>query len=140
MNDKNISHVVLGIVSVIAVVGLILLFISTSTANGVYGGAIKNVAMPYYEDRVVLVNTGNDMEIQDISTVQNIRNPQTSALDHREPTSAYGLLDNCEGLIIQGKVPAGFTYEAGWNDVVNRYKVDNCVDTSALIGQYCCKK
>jgi len=47
---KGIALVILGIVAIIAVVGLVLLFTgkNASTGEGVYGGAIKNVEFPYW--------------------------------------------------------------------------------------------
>lgn len=144
MEQKN-SFMVLGLVAVIAVVGMVMLFKAVPTANvpvmtsKVYGGAINGVAMPYYENRVVLVNKGNSVDVVDISGVKN-RIPSQSALENREPQKAYGLLDSCEGLVIQDQVPAGFIYEAGWNDMTYRYGSANCIDMTGWIGQYCCKK
>lgn len=53
---KGIALVILGIVAVIAIVGLVLLFTGAKQANeatgeGIYGGAIKNVDFPYWVGR-----------------------------------------------------------------------------------------
>ena len=50
---KGIALVILGIVAIIAVVGLVLLFMrgSTPTGEGVYGGAIKQVQYPNWIGR-----------------------------------------------------------------------------------------
>lgn len=144
MEEKN-AYFVLGLVAVIAVVGVVMLLNAAPTANvpvmtsKVYGGAIKGIELPYYEDRVVLVNKGNSVDIIDISTVEN-RIPSQSALENREPQKALALLDSCEGMIIQDQVPAGYIYEASWNDAVVRYGTANCKDMRAWIGQYCCKR
>jgi hypothetical protein len=52
---KGIALVILGIVAVIAIVGLVLLFTQTKgpTGEGVYGGALKKVAYPYWTGRGV---------------------------------------------------------------------------------------
>ncbi len=54
-DQKNIAFMILGIVSVIAVVGLVLLFVQgkSATGEGVYGGAIKRVEYPYWVGRGV---------------------------------------------------------------------------------------
>jgi hypothetical protein len=56
---KGIALVILGIVAVIAVVGLVLLFVQgkSATGEGVYGGALKKVAYPYWTGRGVPRNT-----------------------------------------------------------------------------------
>lgn len=53
--QKGIAMVILGLVAVIAVVGLVLMFVQgkQSTALGVYGGAIKQVEYPYWTGRGV---------------------------------------------------------------------------------------
>ncbi|MBS3147261.1 hypothetical protein J4219_00080 [Candidatus Woesearchaeota archaeon] len=53
--QKSIALVILGIVAVIAVVGLVLLFVQgrNATGEGVYGGAIKQVEFPYWVGRGV---------------------------------------------------------------------------------------
>ncbi len=52
---KGIALVILGIVAIIAVVGLVLLFMQgkSPTGEGVYGGAIKQVEYPYWIGRGV---------------------------------------------------------------------------------------
>jgi hypothetical protein len=141
---KN-NSIILGLVAVIAVVGFVMMFSAVPTANvplmtsKVYGGAVKGVQMPYFEDRVVLVNRGNSVDIIDISTVQN-RIPSQSALMNRDPSKALSLLDSCEGMIIQDQLAPGYIYEAGWSEVTNRYGGHNCVDMTAWIAQWCCKR
>ena len=51
--QKNVALVLLGIVAVIAVVGLVLLFVQdrAATGEGIYGGAIKQVEYPYWTNR-----------------------------------------------------------------------------------------
>lgn len=52
--QKGIAMVILGIVAVIAVVGLVLLFTqSTATGQGIYGGAIKQIEYPDWVGRGV---------------------------------------------------------------------------------------
>jgi len=141
---KNNSFMTLGIMSLIAVVGLVMMFNAVPTGQvpvmsaKVYGGAVKGIEMPYYEDRVVLVNKGNSVDVMDISEIEN-RVPSQSALENREPQRAIGLLDTCEGLIIQDQLAEGYIYEAGWNDAAYRYGFGNCVDMTDWIGQWCCK-
>ncbi|MBN1645182.1 hypothetical protein JW851_04070 [Candidatus Woesearchaeota archaeon] len=142
---EKTSYMVLGLIALISIVGFFMMFKAVPTANvplmtsKVYGGAIKGVEMPYYEDRVVLVNKGNSIDVIDTSTVQN-RIPTQSALENREPQRAYSLLDSCEGMIIQDQLPAGYIYEASWNDAVARYGMHNCKDMTAWISQWCCKR
>ncbi len=51
---KGVALVILGIVAVIAIVGLVLLFTGkTATGNGVYGGALKQISYPYWTGRGV---------------------------------------------------------------------------------------
>lgn len=51
--QKTIAMVILGIVAVIAVVGLVLMFVRTenATGEGIYGGAIKEVDYPLWVGR-----------------------------------------------------------------------------------------
>jgi len=51
--QRAIAMVILGIVAVIAVVGLVLMFVrgENATGEGVYGGAIKEVNFPYWVQR-----------------------------------------------------------------------------------------
>ena len=53
--NKGIALVILGIVAVIAIVGLILLFTQSksATGQGIYGGAIKQIENPYWTARGV---------------------------------------------------------------------------------------
>src|SRR5574341_1000895 len=52
---KGIALVILGIVAILAVVGLVLLFTQnkSATGQGIYGGAIKGVEYPYWVGRGV---------------------------------------------------------------------------------------
>lgn len=52
-NQKGISMVILGIVAIIAIIGLVLLFTQSRspTGEGVYGGAIKQVQYPNWIGR-----------------------------------------------------------------------------------------
>ncbi|MBD3361517.1 hypothetical protein GF358_01865 [Candidatus Woesearchaeota archaeon] len=142
--EKN-SYMLFGLVAVIAVVGLVTMYNAVPSGQvavmsaKVYGGATKGIEMPYYKDRVVLVNKGDSVKVMDLSKVED-RVPSQSALENREPQRAIGLLDSCEGLIIQDQAPKGYIYEAGWNDMKYRYGANNCVDMTAWIGQYCCKQ
>ena len=53
MEEKNMALVILGIIAVIAMVGLVMLFAEgkKATGEGIYGGAIKGVAYPNWEYR-----------------------------------------------------------------------------------------
>jgi len=55
---KGIALVILGIVAVIAIVGLVLLFtgVKQATGNGIYGGAIKQIEYPNWVGRGVPQN------------------------------------------------------------------------------------
>lgn len=55
---RGIALVILGIVAVIAVVGLVLLFVQgkNATGEGIYGGAIKGDPYPYWTKRGVPQN------------------------------------------------------------------------------------
>ena len=55
---KGIALVILGIVAVIAIVGLVLLFTGAkeATGNGIYGGAIKQIEYPDWVGRGVPQN------------------------------------------------------------------------------------
>jgi hypothetical protein len=50
---KGIAMVILGVIAIVAIVGLILLFVNgkNATGQGIYGGAIKQVSYPYWEGR-----------------------------------------------------------------------------------------
>jgi hypothetical protein len=49
---KGIALVILGIVAILAIVGLVLLFTNrTATGNGIYGGAIKQIEYPNWVGR-----------------------------------------------------------------------------------------
>jgi len=52
---RSIAVVILGIIAVIAAVGLVLMYVQgeSSTGEGVYGGAIKGVEFPYWVGRGV---------------------------------------------------------------------------------------
>ncbi len=145
MNEKNIPFLVLGAVLIISVFGLSSMLKTETTGqvpvmtSKVYGGAVKGVAMPNWEDRVVLVNKGDSVDIVDISGVGD-RIPSQSALQNREPQKALALLDSCEGMILQDQLPAGYIYEAGWSEATNRYGGHNCIDMTPWIAQWCCKR
>lgn len=150
MDEKNISYVVLGIVAVIAVIGLIILFKAAATAEvvtgdvpllpaKVYGGAIKGFDVPYYEDRVVIANMGNSVDVVD-TTGLAYRRVSAAAEQNRNPSRIVGLMDTCEGLIVQDQLPEDYLYEAGWNDAVSRYGLNNCIDVRNWIGQLCCRR
>ena|GEM_PF-1373095 len=47
MDEKSLTLTVLGIVVVIAIVGLVMLFTAAKTGAGVYGGALKGDPFPY---------------------------------------------------------------------------------------------
>lgn len=53
--NKGIALVILGIVAIIAIVGLVLLFTQnkSATGQGIYGGAIKEIENPYWVGRGV---------------------------------------------------------------------------------------
>lgn len=55
---KGIAMVILGVVAIIAIVGLVLLFVrgKSATGEGMYGGEIKQVAYPYWVGRGVPAN------------------------------------------------------------------------------------
>lgn len=55
---KGLAMVILGIVAVIAIVGLVLMFVQhkSATGKGIYGGAIKEDPFPYWTDRGVPQN------------------------------------------------------------------------------------
>ena len=59
---KGISLVILGIVAVIAVVGLVLLFTKAQspTCEGIYCGAMKQISFPYWVGRGVPANRPGD--------------------------------------------------------------------------------
>ena len=149
-NASNVSYVVLGIVAVIAVIGLIMLFkaaMSAALVTGdvplvpakVYGGAIKGFDVPYFEDRVVIANMGNSVDVVD-TTGLAYRRVSAAAEQNRDPARIVGLMDTCEGLIVQDQLPEGYIYEAGWNDAVSRYGLNNCIDMRDWISQLCCKR
>ncbi len=51
---KGIALVILGIVAIIAIVGLVLLFTNAkkgATGQGIYGGAMKEISYPYWVGR-----------------------------------------------------------------------------------------
>ncbi|RMD57813.1 hypothetical protein D6825_02850 [Candidatus Woesearchaeota archaeon] len=52
-SQKTIALVLLGVVAIVAVVGLVLMFVrgKAATGEGIYGGAIKQVEYPYWEGR-----------------------------------------------------------------------------------------
>ncbi len=52
---KGIALVILGIVAILAIVGLVLLFTQnkSATGQGIYGGAIKGIEYPYWTGRGV---------------------------------------------------------------------------------------
>lgn len=57
-DHKGIALVILGIVAIIAVVGLVLLFVRAkgTTGEGIYGGAMKQIAYPNWVGRGVPAN------------------------------------------------------------------------------------
>lgn len=72
--------VVLGIVAVIAIVGLVLLFVqhkNSMTGQGIYGGAIEGATHPYWEGRGVPQNrpetqwAADQSDLRDLTTHYN---------------------------------------------------------------------
>ncbi|MBD3361514.1 hypothetical protein GF358_01850 [Candidatus Woesearchaeota archaeon] len=45
----------------------------------------------------------------------------------------------CERLIGEGKIPKGFEYETTYDQMVNRFGANNCVDGTTEIGYWCCR-
>ena len=44
----------------------------------------------------------------------------------------------CERLIGEGKIPKGYSYEAIYSEMVNRFGADHCYDGTAEVGYWCC--
>ncbi len=78
-DHKGIALVILGIVAIIAVVGLVLLFVGTkgATGEGIYGGAMKKIAYPNWVGRGVPANRPGEEDLwpttasKDLSTNWN---------------------------------------------------------------------
>jgi hypothetical protein len=47
MDEKSLTLTVMGIIVILAIVGLVLLFSAAKTGAGVYGGALKGKSYPY---------------------------------------------------------------------------------------------
>lgn len=141
MNDepKGIAMVILGIVAVIAVVGVVLLFTgSGATGQGVYGGAIKNIKMPYQDYRGIplagLEDTGMSghnthwnyygipvRSPQDVPSIQTACGPnairvpygQESALSYYESSGRYACYSDNELGYPDFQIPGKCCFQTG---------------------------
>ncbi len=88
---------------------------------------------------VVVVSIGGLYLLYDNETTGNIALKmggqefvQSRGLAYSQPVML------CERLIGEGKIPKGYSYEAIYSEMVNRFGSDNCVDGTAEVGYWCC--
>ncbi len=124
--DKGISLTILGVVAVIAIVGLVLLFTGAGTGgyvapgNKVYGGAIQEKPYPYLQGRKVSGVAGDQYSAQ-YTSIPSI--PQ-SRDQYKIPNPS-----GC---------PAG-TYGYTSTEVqLGRVDASACTPNEIVAGTYCC--
>lgn len=133
---KGIALVILGIVAVIAIVGLVLMFVQgkSATGEGVYGGALKQVPYPYWTGRGVPRNVP---EFQNPNYVPG----QTSYQDMHTSWNYYGdpkrnpvsdipsAMRKCEsgGFLVPYNDQAGYYASIGYDVVQAGDKPGMCV-------------
>lgn len=138
---KGIAMVILGIVAVIAIVGLVLLFVGgkKATGEGVYGGAIKQVSYPYWQGRGVPMG-GREDEFRDM----NYRQARTHWNFYGQPKRApYDLGDQQIGDVpstITGCGPMGFRVGYSSSNRIGYYETQGatCIDTDGSKAGVCC--
>jgi len=136
MEGKEVSLSILGIVAVISVAGLVLMFNTALTGQGVYGGALKGEPYPYLTDRAVGHRSSSD-GVQQIATLNDA---QFRAWE-RSLRSTPSANTACSGLASSGVIPPGLTVKAG-ADLARDFMFSgfNCVDASHLIAGWCCEE
>jgi len=120
MEERNIALVILGIIAIIAIVGLILLFTTgrTTTAQGVYGGAIKQEPYPYYTDRG---RPAPDLPFPEVKTVDTT--------GKRDPENIYTVMRACPGgIAVDNNKAEGLAATGKWR----------CEKVATAEGGNCC--
>ncbi len=121
--DNTISMIILGIIAVIAIVGLVLLFSAAKNAGlGIYGGAIKNRMQ--YEIR------GAPHTIQEegssVTNVQYSKDAYAKYLakpDYNPDTTVYSNLKKCpKGALFSFKQFSEMGWDPAWNCPIDKVK------------------
>jgi len=135
---KGVAMAILGIVAVIAVVGLVLLFKGAGTGEyaspyqNIYGGAIKDVDFPYLEGRWEghPSSKGGD---QLLASTRNLPEMHFARGVRQIPSKS------CETLASTGVIPSGYTKEAGAQQAWDYQSIGyECIDATEEIAAYCC--
>ena len=137
MEEKHIELVILGVVAILAIVGLILLFNATKTgagfvahqeykSGGAYGAYSNKNPFPYYQDAL------HSLPVQS-------RSPGSIDWDWRNaPEHVYGAkMGRCAVLATEAigyKAPAGYVIDAN----VQQAQGQNCVRITNSLKGYCC--
>lgn len=131
MAEKNTTMIVLGIVVVIAIVGLVLLFQTAQTGKSIAAG--RNSMLPYPGGVV----HAPAQQIPITETPGSIVSGQDSWRQKRTVSVSYGEpKQSCSYLTYIGTVQAGYTEDATYNQAANR----DCVYVDGSPLGFCCRK
>ena len=149
MDDRKISLWVLGIIVILAIVGLFFLFKSAKTGAGfvshtdypAFGGksgAYSNTnPFPYYRS-----SYGADMPTE-LPGYQTRMPYQHDWAWRRDPSNTYGAKKGRCAILATpeiAQVPAGYTADATWNQAQSQFGMANCIRDENSLSGYCCKR
>jgi len=139
---KGIALTILGIVAVIAVVGLVLLFTGAGTANvsepriAVYGGPVQErLGLPVVESRALsggprTEETTYGLRPGSLETVSSIEAYRARDVKEKKGLTESHTIASCQGLEYIGEVAAGRTYDVGRNQLRGQFEPENCQSTT----------
>ena len=131
MEGRNTAIVVLGIVVVIAIVGLVMLFQTAQTGKSIASG--RNSMLPY-PGGVVRAPAAQTIVTESPGAViagdDTWRQKRTASIKYGEP------IKSCEYLTYVGTVQSGYTEDATYSQATNR----DCVFVEGSPRGFCCRK
>lgn len=147
MNNKT-ALLLLVILAITAIIGLLLLFKTSTTGQygyKPYSGQETLHWYPYTEGRTVKGGVPIlPFENVKVSQSQDVyEKTKRDAYNQRAPTRTHVARNNCAANIALGTVPEGYTESATFIEMKNRYYQD-CVPAPKILNkthiEYCCKR
>ena len=135
---KGIALTILGIVAVIAIVGLVLLF--TGAGSGgvsiqegkVYGGPVQErLGLPVVESRQLsggprTEETTYGLRPGSLETTSSIQAYRERDVKEKKGLTESFTIKTCQGLVYVGELPEGYIYDASQQQYNSQYGPGNC--------------
>jgi len=131
MEEKHTSLVVLGIVVVLAIVGLVMMFQIGHTGKTVAAG--RNSMLPYPGGVIAGEYPGTPITETPgavVTGTDSWRQKRTASIKYGEP------IQSCAQLTYVGTVQAGYTEDANYEQAKNR----DCIYVEGSPAGFCCRK